>query len=218
MHVAIIMNGNGEWAARQGLPSISCQDAGAAALRTAVALACDARISTLTLYALCGPGSARPPHEIEADLAVLGCYLRTETDTWAARSIKVRIIADREWLLATLPDVVAHDAATAGAESGLMLRIVLDYSAHDRVTQAARGSTDEGALERFHQQLNEIDPTAVPANAVDLLICVGGGHCSSDFMLWEVTYAVPRHFNCPWPEFKPYHFHDALDHHAHLTK
>ena len=94
------------------------------------------------------------------------------------------------------------------------LRIVVDYSAHDRVINAAWRSDDAHAPEQFLRQLDEIDPTALPAGAVDLLIRTGGGRCRSDFMLWEVAYATLHVVDRLWPDFTARDFQQALKSHA----
>jgi undecaprenyl diphosphate synthase len=90
------------------------------------------------------------------------------------------------------------------------LRIVIDYSAHDRVVQSSWCNADPQAPEAFAQRLREIDQTALPAGAVDLLIRTGGGKCRSDFMLWEVAYARLHSADCLWPDFTAHHFQRAL--------
>ena len=98
MHVAIIMNGNGEWSGRRGLPPTGSRAAGAAALRDAVTVAFDAGIRTLTLYTLCIPSSGRHSHETSADLAVLEEYLGNHVYCSPAQSVGITVVGGREWL------------------------------------------------------------------------------------------------------------------------
>src|SRR5262249_38971743 len=155
---------------------------GAAALRGTVELALRAGIKTLTVYGIC---------RADAELRVLEGYLGSDSGRCLQQGIRISVIGRHERLEA----VVMPEAAVA-KRSRLHLRIVIDYSAHDRVVQSSWCSSHPRAPEEFMQRLREIDPTALTAGAVDLLIRTGGpedpwtgGKHRSDFMLWEVAYA-----------------------------
>lgn len=195
MHVAILMNGNGRWASKRGLPPTAAHRAGAAALRTTVELALRAGIKTLTLYGIGSAGSE----------SVLEGYLRSDSQRCADQAVRISVIGDRLRVCAALLPQCA-----AAKRSRLHLRIVIDYSAHDRVVQSSWCNADPQAPENFVERLREIDQTALPAGAVDLLIRTGGGKCRSDFMLWEVAYARLHLADCLWPDFSAHHFQRAL--------
>jgi undecaprenyl diphosphate synthase len=201
MHVAIIMNGNSRWAAQRGLPPAAARDEGVATLRNTVRLAADAGVRTLTLYAICAPACTRPRQEIDADLALLDSYLRSDAAGCRERSIQINVIGNQGHLSAALPDA---------KDSRMQLRIVVDYSAHDSVVKATWRSTNPSAPETFDRQLREIDGTALPAGPVDLLVRTGGGSHQSSFMLWEVAYARLHYVDCLWPDFTPRCFQRAL--------
>ena len=217
MHVAIIMNGNGEWAARRGLPPTTSGAAGAAALRNVVTLAVEAGVRTLTLYAICTPNSGRHPHEISADLAVLEAFLSDHACDHAAQSVGIAVIGARRWLDDTLPAASAYGFHRGASGARLQLRVVVDYLAHDSALLGAWRSTHPHALEKLHQQLNDIDPTALPAGAADLLIRTGMGRCRGDFMLWELAYATMHNVERLWPDFTVHDFRAALDSHTRAT-
>jgi undecaprenyl diphosphate synthase len=206
MHVAIIMNGNGRWALTRGLPPTGGQAEGAAALRTTVELALRAGVKTLTVYA----NSDSPLHELDAGLRVLGGYLRDDARRCAEQAVRISVIGNCERLGTALSRGPQADDYAAATPLRLHLRIVIDYSAHDTVVQASRYGSDPRAPENFVQRLQEIDATALPAGAVDLLIRTGAGQCRSDFMLWEVAYARLHCANCLWPDFDAHHFQRAL--------
>lgn len=206
MHVAIIMNGNGRWALTRGLPPTGGQKQGAAALRTTVELALRAGVKTLTVYA----NSDSPVHELDANLRVLGGYLRSEPRQCAAAAVRISIIGNRERFGAGLLQVPERSDTAVATDSRLHLRIVIDYSAHDSIVQSSWSHPHASAPEDFLQRLREIDQTALPAGAVDLLIRTGAGQCRSDFMLWEVAYARLHHADCLWPDFSSHHFQRAL--------
>jgi undecaprenyl diphosphate synthase len=213
MHVAIIMHGNGQWALQRGLSWTAGSAAGAAALRTTVALAASARIAALTLYSIAGPRDVRRRHEIDADLGVLNHFLGGNLRGWLEQSVRISLIGASEplsWLLPSLHDHNSHLSVTG---SGMHLRIVADYSAHDSVVKAAWRSDGCDAPEQFFRQLRALDPTALSVGAVDLLVRTGGGGCRSAFMLWEVAYAKVYPVDRLWPDFTAGDFEDALNSH-----
>jgi undecaprenyl diphosphate synthase len=210
MHVAIIMNGNSRWATQRGLPPMAARSEAVAALRNTVELAATAGVRTLTLYALSTPSCTRPRQEIDADLGVLDTYLRSDLQRCHERSIRVSVIGSDAQLGAVFPWSMARPLPPKSADSRMSLRIVVDYSAHDSVVRAAWRSPHPHAPESFDQQLREIDQTALPAGAVDLLVRTGGGPCRSEFMLWEVAYARLHYVDCLWPDFTALCFQRAL--------
>lgn len=210
MHVAIIMNGNSRWATQRGLPPTAAQSEGVAALRNTVELAANAGVRTLTLYALCTAACTRPRQEIDADLSVLGSYLRSDMQTCVEQSIRVNVIGNNSQLRAALPRDLVCRLPSRAADSRMTFRIVVDYSAHDSVVKAVWRSSNPAAPESFDQQLRELDRTALSAGAVDLLVRTGGGRCQSEYMLWEVAYARLHYVDCLWPDFTARCFKRAL--------
>ncbi|HEY6922072.1 MAG TPA: polyprenyl diphosphate synthase [Steroidobacteraceae bacterium] len=209
MHVAIIMNGNGRWAKRLGLPPTAACIEGAAALRTTVEAALRAGIKTLTVHAICHVDSERSGHELDADLRVLGNYLRTEARHSTGQAVRISVTGNCKRLGAATSKV--HDETSIEMRSRLHLRIVIDYPEHDRVVQSTRTEVLRAhAAEDFERRVKELDRTALPAGAVDLLIRTGGGICRSDFMLWEAAYARLHYADCLWPDFNALHFQRAL--------
>lgn len=209
MHVAIIMNGNSRWATQRGLPPAVGLDGGVATLRNTVRLAADAGVKTLTLYSICTPDCTRPRQEVDADLSVLGSYLHSDAERCREQSIHISVIGHNGRLSAALPPDFDRTMQSSCPDSRMRLRIVVDYSAHDSVVKATWRSTHPCAPETFDRQL-EIDRTARPAGAVDLLVRTGGGRFQSAFMLWEVAYARLHYVDCLWPDFAPHCFQRAL--------
>jgi undecaprenyl diphosphate synthase len=198
MHVALIMNGNGRWAAQRALPPAAGYAAGVAALRGAVESAAAAGVRTLTLYAICAPAGARPRQEIEADLSVLDGYLRGDARRCNELAVRISLIGNHERLCAALPPDCDSPEET---RMRMHLRIVVDYSAHDHVIKTLWRSAHPHAPESFDRQLREIDATAFAAGAVDLLVRTGGGY------LPERVHALGGRL-CPavlyglhWPDF-----------------
>jgi undecaprenyl diphosphate synthase len=214
MHVAIIMHGNGQWALQRGLSLTAAGTAGDAALHTAVALAACAQVRTLTLYSICNSGGARPSAEVDADLCVLSHFLRGWLQRGEEESVRISLIGNTSRLNELLPPRCDHDSHLSVAGTRMHLRIVIDYSAHDGLIRTAWRSGEPHAPEEFLRRLRQIDPTALPAGPVDLLVRTGEGWCPSDFMLWEVAYAKLHFVDRLWPDFTARDFQQALTLHT----
>jgi undecaprenyl diphosphate synthase len=191
IHAAIIMDGNGRWALARGLPRIAGHRAGADAVRRVVEAAPELHIATLTLFAFSADNWQRPAEEVSALMQLLVAYIQAETPRCVRNGVRLLIIGRRDRLD---PDVVqaiaAAEAATAAGER-LCLRIAVDYSAREAITQAARcpGSLSRERLAR------RLGPD------VDLLIRTGGEQRLSDFLLWECAYAELIFTRRMWPDF-----------------
>jgi undecaprenyl diphosphate synthase len=213
MHVAIIMDGNGRWATQRGLPRTAGHIEGAKAVRSVVESAARADVKTLTLYAFSAANWARPSTEIAALMHLFGQYLFTETRRCVEQSIRVNVIGRRDRLSENLLKSIEQSERSSAAGTGMHLRIAVDYSSQHSILQAARRAvpgTELGADE-FHRLLNEVDHSAVPASAVDLLIRTGNERRLSDFLLWECAFAELHFSDCLWPDFDESRFQFALE-------
>src|ERR1700675_4954853 len=157
MHIAIIMDGNGRWAASRGLPRSAGHVQGAKAVNVAVEAAARAGIDVLTLYAFSADNWKRPTPEVNALLELLGRYLFMETRRCAERSIRINVIGRRDPLSASLVRAIEQSERLSAAGDAMLLRIAVDYSSRHSIVQAAR-RTQEGAdmedFTRLMQQAN----------------------------------------------------------------
>ncbi|MFN2570495.1 MAG: polyprenyl diphosphate synthase [Gemmatimonadales bacterium] len=186
LHVAIVMDGNGRWATRRGLPRAAGHRAGAETVRRIVRIAPGCGIGALTLYAFSSDNWNRPAAEVSTLMRLFARHLRTEIAELAAQGVKLTIIGRRDRLPHSL--VAAITAAEQGTAHGtrLELRIAVDYS--------GRAAMQSGAL--------------LPD--VDLLIRTGGEQRLSDFLLWECAYAELWFTDRMWPDFESAHLAAAL--------
>ncbi|MGO9938538.1 MAG: di-trans,poly-cis-decaprenylcistransferase [Terracidiphilus sp.] len=205
LHVAIIMDGNGRWAMRRGLPRIAGHRAGVAALRRVVERAPDVGISCLTVYAFSSDNWRRPAAEVQGIFWLLRAFLRLETDRLRQRGARLQVIGRRDRLTrSVLREINTAECATA-AGRGLHLRVAIDYSSRDAITRVAADATtvllNEGLpsfdslAQLFKQSL------AAQSGDVDLLIRTGGEKRLSDFLLWESAYAELVFTDKMWPDF-----------------
>jgi undecaprenyl diphosphate synthase len=205
LHVAIIMDGNGRWATRRGLPRVTGHRAGVATVRRVVEHAPDLGIRWLTLYAFSSDNWNRPADEVESLFWLLRAYLRTETERLRQNSVRLEIIGRRDRLdNLLLREISRAEEATAEGQR-LHLRIAVDYSSRDAITRAAAGMVVALSPDRptSSDLLRPMLAQALTAESgeVDLLIRTGGEKRLSDFLLWESAYAELLFTDRTWPDF-----------------
>jgi undecaprenyl diphosphate synthase len=215
LHVAIIMDGNGRWATRRGLPRVAGHRAGVAAVRRVVERALDAGIGRLTLYAFSSDNWRRPASEVQSIFWLLRAFLRLEAERLRQRSVRLRVIGRRDRL--TQPALRAIEKAESVTADGsrLQLYVAIDYSSRDAITRAAAAVT-ENLLNRRPASadlLGSLLAHTLAANGgeVDLLIRTGGEKRLSDFLLWESAYAELLFVDCMWPDFSGSDLDAALE-------
>jgi undecaprenyl diphosphate synthase len=210
LHVAIIMDGNGRWAARRGRPRAAGHREGARAVRRAVEAAPALGVTTLTLYAFSGDNWRRPSAEVTGLMRLFERYLRTETARCVENDVRLTVIGRRDRLAPALVAAIgAAELATADGRR-LHVRVAIDYSARDLIARAAArlagphpadASDGEALRHRFAAAMGEAMHAGAPSEDVDLLVRTGGEQRLSDFLLWECAYAELVFSERMWPEF-----------------
>jgi undecaprenyl diphosphate synthase len=216
MHVAIIMDGNGRWATRRGLPRTAGHVEGAKAVRTTVEAAARAGIETLTLYAFSAANWERPRGEVDGLMFLFRRYLFAETRRCMDESIRLNVIGRRDRLDDKLLRAIEHTEQLTADGKRMHLRIAVDYSAQFSILSAARRARLLADLtaQDFGRLLNQADHSAQQASDVDLLVRTGGEKRLSDFLLWECAYAELHFTDCLWPDFDEAQFQGALAEYA----
>lgn len=203
LHVAIIPDGNGRWAAARGLSRSAGHRAGAEAVPRVVGAAPGLGIGTLTVYAFPTDNWQRPVSEVTALMQILEDHLRTEINGWVARGTRVSVIGRRDRLSPSFLEAVkAAESETAQGQT-LHLRIAVDYSARAMIVRAAcRFYTSlQVSDEAFSRILALVTRASTASPDVDLLIRTGGEQRLSDFLLWECAYAELYFTKRLWPDF-----------------
>src|SRR5579872_733665 len=203
LHVAIIMDGNGRWATRRGLPRTAGHRAGVEAVRRVIESAPDLGIRTLTLFAFASANWRRPPEEVTALMRLLQVYMRAETRRFVGSGARLTVIGRRDRLRPRLMREI-EDAERATCAGGrLHVRIALDYSSRESIARAAARCAAESpeALDRFGQLVSQSTGDEPETADVDLLIRTGGEQRLSDFLLWECAFAELWFTERMWPEF-----------------
>ncbi|MBS0417272.1 MAG: di-trans,poly-cis-decaprenylcistransferase [Proteobacteria bacterium] len=212
-HVGIIMDGNGRWAQRRGLPRTAGHVEGAKAVNEIVETAARAHVRVLTLYAFSSDNWRRPGAEVTALMGLLRRYLTTETRRCIEQSIRINFIGRRDRLTPSLVRAIEQSEQLTAGCAGMHLRIAVDYSAQHSILEAARLAGMETGVDaaRFQELLDQVDHSGAAAGAVDLLIRTGAERRLSDFLLWQSAYAELYFADCMWPDFDAAGFHAALD-------
>ncbi|MCC6861819.1 MAG: di-trans,poly-cis-decaprenylcistransferase [Bryobacterales bacterium] len=207
LHLAIIMDGNGRWATRRGLPRTDGHRAGARTVRRVVEAAPELGITDLTLYAFSSDNWRRPAPEIRALMGMLERFLARETRTCLRHGVRLSVIGRRDRLSPRVRAAIeSAERATRGGET-LHLRLAIDYSSRDAILRAVNALR---AAEVTRESLS----LALDVPQVDLLIRTGGEQRLSDFLLWECAYAEFYFTPRMWPDFGRGDLEDALRHFA----
>lgn len=199
IHVGVIMDGNGRWAAARGLPRLRGHEAGVDAVRGIVEAAPDHGIGTLTLYAFSSDNWRRPQTEVTALMRLMRFYLGREVSKLVDNGVRLTVIGRRDRLPEGLAADIARAEAATAQGAALHLRIAVDYSARDAILSAAERVT--GAQDLTREGFARLVTGDTDLRDVDLLIRTSGEKRLSDFLLWESAYAELHFTDRMWPDF-----------------
>ena len=214
-HVAIIMDGNGRWAAQRGQMRVAGHRAGVEAVRAAVDTSARLGLGALTLYAFSTENWKRPRYEIDALMRMLRKYLRIELDEIDRQNIRFQTIGR----IAELPARVQTDIAAAtertAKNTGMALSIALNYGGRAEIVDACRAAMQRMILEgKSPDDLteDEIARELYTHNLpdLDLLVRTSGELRISNFLLWQSAYAEIHVTETLWPDFRRVHLLEAI--------
>jgi undecaprenyl diphosphate synthase len=215
LHVAIIMDGNGRWASRRGLPRVAGHRAGVAAVRRTVERAPDVGIGCLTLYAFSSDNWRRPSAEVLSIFWLLRAFLRLERERLRQAGVRLQAIGRRDRLPRLLLREIEQAECVTAAGRRLHLQVAIDYSSRDAIARAALGvvTAPSGVRQSSAEVLERILAETLTARSseVDLLIRTGGEKRLSDFLLWECAYAELWFSDQMWPDFDAADLDAALE-------
>jgi undecaprenyl diphosphate synthase len=213
--VAIIMDGNGRWARRRGLPIALGHRAGTRALRRTVESAIDVGIHNLVVYAFSTENWSRPQDEVDALMEIFGETIERELPDLAEQGVRVRFIGRRDRAPEALRARMEAMEDRTELNSRLGLWIAFDYGGRAEIVRAARRIAESGMEPR------EIDENVVAQHLYapelpdpDLLIRTSGELRVSNFMLWQVAYAELVFVDRLWPDFDARDLRGALEEYA----
>ncbi len=210
-HVAIIMDGNGRWAAERRLPRVEGHRSGVEAVRETVETAAAMGLSVLTLYAFSVENWKRPEAEVGALMLLLKRYLRSELRTLLKNNIRFRVVGRPGGLPRDVQDELQTAVDGTARNTGMIFNLALNYGGRTEIVDAARRAIREGLApesldeERFASLLytaGQPDP--------DLLIRTSGELRISNFLLWQIAYAEIYVTDTLWPDFRRRHLLEAV--------
>jgi undecaprenyl diphosphate synthase len=210
-HVAVIMDGNGRWAAQRHLPRVEGHRAGIESVRDVVEGSARVGVRVLTLYAFSVENWKRPAMEVSTLMALLKRYLRLELNTLLRNNIRFRVIGRAEELADDIQRELADAAGKTAANTGMLFNIALNYGGRAEIVEAAKrllaagvrpDELDEQRFAGFLYTAGQPDP--------DLLIRTSGEMRVSNFLLWQIAYAEIWVTETLWPDFRKRHLLEAI--------
>ncbi len=215
-HIAIIMDGNGRWAKKQGLMRIQGHEVGVRRVEEITRAAQDKGIRYLTLYAFSKENWHRPKEEVDFLMGLLSSYVDAKIDALFKNNIIFNVIGEISDLPEALQKKIAHAIEKTRGNTGLTLTLALSYSSRKEIVRACQKITakvlkgeltpegiDEGTVSA------NLDTAAMPDP--DLLIRTSGEFRISNFLLWQISYAELYITQKFWPEFTPDEFEKAIE-------
>ncbi len=206
-HVAIIMDGNGRWAERRGLPRLAGHSAGAKAVREAISASIELGIEYLTIYSFSSENWSRPRDEVSGLMTLFVEVLERELANLERMQVRVRVIGDMGGLPVETASAFERCVAKTADNPGLTLVVALNYGGRSDIINAVRalaaqavageievGDIDEGAVSGALATAGIPDP--------DLVVRTSGEMRVSNFLLWEIAYAELWVTSVLWPDFK----------------
>jgi undecaprenyl diphosphate synthase len=218
-HVAIIMDGNGRWAASRRMPKIAGHREGARAVRRTIEAAIDNRVQWLTLYAFSSENWRRPAGEVLDLTVLLRQYIRSEIAELKANGVRLRIIGEPGRFDTDIQQDLAQAERDTAANTRLNLIVALSYGARAEIVAAARALAEAARDDRLDPA--RIDDALFACSLAtagipdpDLIIRTSGEQRLSNFLLWQAAYAELVFLDVLWPDFGAEHFAAALAEYA----
>ncbi|MEM8637971.1 MAG: polyprenyl diphosphate synthase [Cyanobacteria bacterium P01_G01_bin.54] len=214
-HVAVIMDGNGRWARRQGMPRVMGHRRGVDALKDLLRCCKDWGIPALTVYAFSTENWRRPNHEVDFLMALFEQVLQREMAEMMAENVRIRFVGNLAALPRSLQTQIADSMAETQQNQDVEFTIATNYGGRQEIIQACRAIAEQ-------VRAGAIDPADIDENLFeqhlytsdlrhpDLLIRTSGEMRISNFLLWQMAYAEIYVTHTPWPDFDREQFHQAL--------
>ena len=213
-HIAIIMDGNGRWAKKRGMPRTFGHSQGAKVVEQILEDADHIGVKYLTVYAFSTENWSRPQTEVKALMNLLRRYMKTSLAKCAKNNVRVRVIGDKSMLDQDLQDSIADLERDTAANTGIGFQIAINYGGRDEIVRAVRRAAEKGLLNdpgRIDESLlNDcLDTAGIPDP--DLLIRTCGEQRISNFLLWQTAYSELYFCDAAWPDFNKAELEKAID-------
>ncbi len=222
-HVAIIMDGNGRWAKRRGLPRTAGHAQGARVVEQILEEADHLGIRYLTVYAFSTENWARPDTEVKTLMNLLRTYMKTSLAKCAKNNVRIRVIGDKSRLDEDLQRSIANLEESTRTNTGIGFQIAINYGARDEMRRAVtelaqRVKAGTLAPEEISEEMisEALDTRGIPDP--DLLIRTCGEQRLSNFLMWQLSYAELYFTDAAWPDFNKEELEKAIDAYNHRER
>lgn len=214
-HIAIIMDGNGRWAQKRGMPRVFGHRQGAETVRRVVEAAADAGVQYLTLFGFSTENWSRPQEEVQELMGLLRYYVRSNVAELHKNGVRLRVIGERERIERDVLDIIEQAETLTASNTRLHLTIAFSYGARQEIVLAMRKLAEDVQAGKLAPE--DIDTSSV-GNALltadlpdpDLLIRTSGEQRISNFLLWQIAYAELVFTDTLWPDFGKSDLDDAI--------
>ena len=205
-HVAIIMDGNGRWAAQRGLPRVEGHRRGVEALRRTVRAAGEIGIAYLTIFSFSSENWSRPPAEISELMGLLRRFIRNDLAELHRNNVRVRVIGERVDLDPEIGRLLQEAEDLTRANDGLVLVVAFNYGARQEIARAARRAAEDVAAGKIRPEAITAEALALYLDAPDvpdpdLIIRTSGEQRLSNFLMWQAAYSELVFVPIYWPDF-----------------
>jgi len=212
-HIAIILDGNGRWAKKRGLPRTAGHAVGSETFRKIATYCKNIGVEYLTVYAFSTENWNRPEEEVGTIMKLLGKYLNEAIDTMERDHIKMKIFGDVAKLPPELQKLVEKTDEISSRYEGFQANICLNYGGRDEIVNAARRYAQDLAEGKAAELTEEVFSNYMYSAGIpdpDLLIRPGGEQRISNFLLWQCAYAEFYFTDVLWPDFTPEELDKAI--------
>lgn len=215
-HVAIIMDGNGRWAAKRGLPRTAGHKKGVDTVKATVKTAIDLSIPYLTLFSFSSENWSRPKPEVDELMRLMKLFIEREENTLHKANVRIRMIGAPLEQSSELYQLVQKAELKTKDNTGLQLTVAFNYGGRDEIIRATKDLAEQvnkGLItsDEITEDLlsKSLDTSDLPDP--DLLIRTSGEYRISNFLLWQLAYAEFVFMDCNWPDFTKEKFVEAID-------
>lgn len=216
VHVAIIMDGNGRWAKKRGLPRTAGHAQGARVVEQILEDADHMGIRYLTVYAFSTENWSRPDSEVKALMNLLRTYMKTSLAKCARNNVRIRVIGDKSRLDSDLQASIANLEKETASNTGIGFQIAINYGSRDEIVRAVRKAARKVKEHELDPEditedmiSDELDTVGIPEP--DLLIRTGGEERISNFLLWQTAYSELYFCDAAWPDFNKAELEKAIE-------
>ncbi len=221
VHLAVILDGNGRWAKKKGLPRNAGHAAGARVLEDMCEIVWNKGIRFFTVYAFSTENWNRPAGEVEALMKLLRDYMKNSVKRAMKNNMRVRVIGDKSGLDRDLQESIAALEETTAGNTGLTFQIALNYGGRDEIVRAVRklaAAKDQDFMKNLTEKdlSDSLDTAGIPDP--DLLIRTCGEERISNFLLWQLAYSEFYFTDLAWPDFNEAELDKALENYSSRTR